>query len=525
MFRNKLLGIAAAATLGSAAMLGSTAAYALKIFDTGPADRAALTAATTNDSFTYASETLLTDEVQEVAGDSTTYYNVGGTGVLVLSVPGDVTAGEDDTYLVSVALDGMVFRQALTGASLATAGATTGTAATFNLAAGGAAGENMAVFRKTTTGVVDATSVLNLSALLAVSAGGGSATVTLTNQSVADLNIPGVSGMKTHGPAKVIKVASALKETPKPNPLTASVSSSFKKFAGDMAVGHVGSLTVGTTGHRIANGAATAVVNGLEDIFQNKRTAAAPDSSVSFMGDFSFTEKVFVHGDDDCGAASKDDAADGDGIDTDLASDESDIRKMEGTGEDEVILGTTKAVSLDANGANDDSENARWMGYLCIMVQSDDTDDMDAPRIPNTDAYTAIASYKALAGAASGPMGVERMLGKITRDGTTVRLPYLTTNDKFSQRLRIVNRGSAAAMYEMQFHGDGDVDGDMATGMLAGNSVTILNLRDGMVVTPGNGSSTSGTLIIEAPTGNIDVATIQVNRELGTTDTVVYDTD
>ena len=61
---------------------------------------------------------------------------------------------------------------------------------------------------------------------------------------------------------------------------------------------------------------------------------------------------------------------------------------------------------------------------------------MEAPRIPDTtDAYTAKGSYKALDMAANGPMGVERMLGEIGRDGTTVRLPYLTTNAKFNQRL------------------------------------------------------------------------------------------
>ena len=152
------------------------------------------------------------------------------------------------------------------------------------------------------------------------------------------------------------------------------------------------------------------------------------------------------------------------------------------------------------------------------MVQGDDTDDMDAPRIPDTDAYTAMGSYKALDNAASGPMGMQRELGEINRDGTTVHLPYLTTNNKFSQRLRIVNRSSADAKYEMEFHGADDEAGSMATGMLDGDSITVMNLRDGMVVTPGNGNSTSGTLIVEADSGDIDVATIQVNRELGTTD-------
>ena len=135
MFRNKTLGIAAAATFGLAAMLGSTSAYALKISDTAPTDRQEVEDAM--DSITYASETLLTTRVTEVSGDSTKYYNVGADAeTLVLSLPGDVPASAGDTYLVSVALDGMVFRTALTNGSLAT-DASTGTDATFEIAAGG----------------------------------------------------------------------------------------------------------------------------------------------------------------------------------------------------------------------------------------------------------------------------------------------------------------------------------------------------------------------------------------------------
>ena len=105
----------------------------------------------------------------------------------------------------------------------------------------------------------------------------------------------------------------------------------------------------------------------------------------------------------------------------------------------------------------------------------------------------------------------------------TVRLPYLTTNDRFNQRIYIVNRG-AAADYVMTFHGDGDEAGMDAEGELMGSgATTILSLRDNDVVTIGPGrTSTSGTIIIEAQTNAIDVATSQINRELGTSDTVVY---
>ena len=522
MFRNKTLGIAAAATFGLAAMLGSTSAHALKIFDTAPADRATLTNAMDNGSVTYASETLLSAMVTAVDGDSTTYFNVGGAGTLVLSVPADVGANEDDSYIVTLTLDGMVFRTAPTIAT------TDGTGSpTFNVATGGTAGEKVVVFRLTGGGLSATASNLDISASYAVSSGGGSATVTLTNQTLAGLNIPGVSGTAAHGPANVIKIASALKETPTTQDLTASVEASFKKFAGGMTVGHLGSITVGFNAYRVATeGNGNVAVDDLTDILDNGQTTVgtttSPNSTVSFMGDFSFASKVFAHGDSDCGAPDPNTPAQGIGADEDLATAETDIRVMEGEGDDAVVTGTTSAVDLDSTPTDRSDALASFVGYLCIMVQGDDTDDKDAPRIPDTDAYTAMASYKAIAGAASGPMGMERNLGEINRDGTTVHMPFLTTHERYSQRLRLVNRSSAPAMYEIEFHGADDTAGDMATGTLDANSVTVLNLHDGMVVTPGSGNATSGTLIVEAQASSIDVATIQTNRELGTTDTVVY---
>ena len=44
-------------------------------------------------------------------------------------------------------------------------------------------------------------------------------------------------------------------------------------------------------------------------------------------------------------------------------------------------------------------------------------------------------------------------------------------------------------------------------------------------MTIGEGGSTSGSLIIEAQPHMIDVATVQVSREDGSTDTVVYTAD
>ena len=516
MFRNKIFGIAAAATLGSAAMLGSTSAYALKVFDTAPNDRAELTSAMMNDSVTYAAETLMTNMVTKV-GD-TTYYNVGGSGTLVLSAPADVGAVGNDVYTVTVTLDGMVFRTNLTSTSLASTGAT------WSLVAGGQAKDSMVVFRLATGTINAETANLDLSAQFAVSAAGGSATLTIMNQTLASQGIEGVSGKSPHGPANVIKVASALKETSTDNDLTATVKTFFKKFKDDMIVGRVGSVTIGFNGHRVATvGDGTQVVDGLEDILvTGQTTAGAASSSVSFMGDFSFADKVYVHGDNDCGVEASAGSGASAAPDTQLASDEMDIRMMEGTGDDAVVTGTTKPVNVDSTPSDPNDTLADFTGYLCIMVQGDDTDAKAAPSIPNTGAYTAMGSYKELENAAMRPMGAERTLGMIMRDGTEVQLPYLSTNQKFNQRIRIVNRSSEDAKYEMKFHGVGDMAGTDATGTLDAKSVKVLSLRNDEVVEPGNGNNTSGTLIVEAQLGMIDVATVQINRETGNSDTVVY---
>ena len=85
---------------------------------------------------------------------------------------------------------------------------------------------------------------------------------------------------------------------------------------------------------------------------------------------------------------------------------------------------------------------------------------MDAPRIPDTDAYTAMGSYKALTSAASGPTGVERMLGEINRDGTTAHIPYLTTYEGYNQRIVLSNRKQHSCRLRNGVQAGGGRDGN-----------------------------------------------------------------
>ena len=218
------------------------------------------------------------------------------------------------------------------------------------------------------------------------------------------------------------------------------------------------------------------------------------------MGDFSFATSAFVHGDDDCTDATG-------GTDT-VLTDDPQLLTIEGEGDERTVEVDEVNVTAFAT-----------MQYICIMVDPTDEEGM---RIPETVAYTAMGDYaKVNDDRAFDPESTKQTLGSIKRDGTTIGLPYLTTNAKFNQRLYIVNRG-AAADYVIDFQ-MGDTPGEMAEGMLEANSRTTLLVGD--LVTVGEGGSTAGTLIIEAQPNMIDAATVQVSRELGTTDTVVYPSD
>jgi len=413
MFRQKLLGIAAAATLGTAAMLGSTAAYAVKICDSSIDTRAALTEEGGDcfDSVTFAAETLLMGGTNVTAAsdatDTTVYYNI--LDELFLGVPTDIGATAGDTYMVTVRLDGMVFRgaAALTGT----------TSATFSLALGGAAGDAIAVFRLSTGALSSADGALSLDADYAVSAQGGSATLTIRNRTLADLEIEGVDGTATRSGGSIM-VAGALNETAAPMNPTADVGADgFMMFEAGRTTASLGTLTVGVKAmHRQASDGEA--VDALEDIMligDNSDTPPAPNSSVTFSGDFSFASKVFVHGDDDCGALATDAHVATPNTDTDEATAEADLRMMEGEDDAAVILGTTSAVDVS------DFDTPQT---LCVMVDPEAEDPM---RIPATSAYTAMGSYTGIADAAIGPMPEEQTLGMIARNGTTVRLPSLST--------------------------------------------------------------------------------------------------
>ena len=124
----------------------------------------------------------------------------------------------------------------------------------------------------------------------------------------------------------------------------------------------------------------------------------------------------------------------------------------------------------------------------------DDSMQIEAGSYDVTPTYMETGEMQAMT-----PTGTATPIGSIRRDGTTVRLPYLTTNDLYNQRLVVVNRGSKDVHYSMSFTEEEDVT---ATSMLADDAMltrmttSVMKMRD--IVMIEGGTRTAGTLIIES---------------------------
>lgn len=140
--------------------------------------------------------------------------------------------------------------------------------------------------------------------------------------------------------------------------------------------------------------------------------------------------------------------------------------------------------------------------------------------------YQVAVDYVPLANSVSPPPDLTAAtIGRIRRDGTQVQIPYLTVNDAFRQRVVIVNRNMNPVGYSFSFTSEDEattMPGEMATGMVPGNSTMVLPTTD-IVSIEGRGR-TSATLDVVATAGSVDVASTQVNLDTYSTDTVVYDT-
>lgn len=502
-----LMSLVAAALLAVAGQ-----AHALKFVDDATTDPAS----PTGDQYavatvTYAKETLLKGTAN-VTKD--VYHNI--TRDHLVSAPAEIAAAATDQYIVSYTLDGMVF-----------SGPPTIVPSALTIASGGAAGDNSVVFRKDALTPLTTTGLIVLTATFSVSEGGGTISRTVINQSLEGL--PGVNGTSdTH--TATVAVKPALNEMVKPmEPAPqAKADAEFMNFGGTagspMLRASLGTIEIGVAtpnlrDARAANddatfdpaspGTAGADVGMLVQIAPAAATGEDMANPVTFSGNFGFVETLAL------------------AVNCDAGTSLTELRKAD---EDDPKVLTSETIPHDATmfpiaAAEDDGttadvdESMPSMRYLCIEVDGETA-------IPATAPYMVTTKYKGLASAAFPPVGATSALAMITRDGTAVHIPYLTTYEGYNHRITITNRGSRDTTYTMSFKPEANVTatpGSAASGTVAAGETMVISATD--AVTLEGGSRTHATITMPMSPNLLDVSTTLVNRETRTAVVTVHLSD
>ena len=496
MLSNKFGVIAGAAMLGTAALLGTNAANAV-------IDLSAEAAMKVDPAVTYAKETLKT----KVDDDSMYYVIDGGADMLDVTAMLGLAGGgdDDDDLIITVELDGMVF----TTASLDGATLRVGSATAVSESAGGDKEDTSVTFAAKRGGGNDKDTVVTLEIedLGITSDGPGGITMTITNVQQRQLltGIVDSPGANTASYPGAIAVDDGIKETPTPKSPLALVSDGFKSFgmkngpapaAADRDLSEtVGSFAIALSATDLlsaVDGSTVSTVDDLVDVGTDGEAVMDGASSVTFTGDFSFAAMVWLDSDAMC----------------DMQTATADLLKRDP--DDATMVTDTMALTSQTPATVTANPN------LCISVPM--STDEKPVSIPATGKYAAVTTYKpTLAEAPFAPSGGTYELGMIGRDGTTVQFPYLTTREGYVQRIRIVSRAADGATYTMTFADNAEAMA-LASDTLDKGRTTLM-VSD--LVTINEGTTTSGTLIIEAQRGMIDIATT-LNTPGGSTDTVLH---
>ena len=414
----------------------------------------------------------------------------------------DVPIGSD--IVLTYTLENMVFLAAIptTDVTLVAADRTTAiSTATASPLSGGKVNDSAASFVIRNTAVTAASGVTVYAKMdigkigLKVGATGGTGSVTMRAERV----IGGRSFPGDETTIPMVKAEVILQEMANATSAQAIVSEGYEKFSDGTTDGantvSIGTLQLGVNAEPNNRWTVTG------DSGQTWATASlagasgaivtADGSRVTFAGPVDFVEDVYLSGSSACAQLG------------------TPVSLVEDTDPGEGVTMAWK--TGDDRAAVSAFESAQ---HICIEVDGDTA-------IPVVEKYTALAVYEALSGATYPPVGMSQDLGGITRDGTTVHLPALTTSDVYNQRLVMWNRGNSAVEYSITFTADGATAGADASGMLQ-PGVTNLSLMHNDVVTLSSGNRTAATLNVAAPPSNISVSTIQVNRETRGTDTVNY---
>ncbi len=497
MFGRRTFGVAGAAILGSLALLATGVAHAIVDLDAEDKSKAAVT---------FAKELL---KASTTHGD-VDYYTVTQTGSgdgvgLVMAKLGAVVAADRNAE-VTFTFQNLVFLSTSTAPAITVEDAD-GQPVVAGQAhsGGGLSGENTVSYRLSPTAELPADTVLSLG----VPDGGvgisASAPVSVTMDLTAEPAQVGgdpVTYQVSHPNA--IDAKPALKVTTTPNYPVASVEDGYRKFkagpgvSSDRLSASLGGLSISVEPYLKPDGAAVAK----RDIYQPGFTDSHHSGeNITTLPSSDETGYVVIQGDTSFISRAVTDTV----CPSNLGSHVNYRRSDE-----EPRLRPQYVSSIDGD-------------LLCVTVSGA----ADATPIAKTAPYVAEFTfvYKDAVNPDFVPASpvIAPPYGSIGRDGAMVRIPYLVTDERYNQRIVIVNHG-AATNYEMSFTSEEGVTaraGMESSGTLP-SGTTVLRTSDVVTIEGGPPHRVSGTFTIEAVADSVSVATNQTNRSNGSTDTVVY---
>jgi hypothetical protein len=414
---------------------------------------------------TVAGSTLTTGKAFEI--------KAGGTE---LGVDAKVGFGftKSTSFYVRYDLTGAVFQTAKASGNLTLAGAVT---PTVTLAQGGGEDANFVIFEYVDAGAaVAATQVLTLANVDLALSGTGNASVAMSVYANAPDAVNKTGALVTKSGAFVSQV-SAITTAFTANSPVADVDAGFTDFVGDKTEGSLGSvkLTLNTAALSAASGIAVT------------RAEVITDGTSTFVvtGDFSTALTAGKGG---------------------VTLDTVDTCANAGTAMTVNTGGTTATLTGTATLA--DTVEI----FVCLKPDP-------AVTIAATDAFSATLTAKA--GSAGTLAAQTSALGAITRNGTTLEIPYITTFADYNQRLIMTNTAATATTYSCTFTPEAGVTataGSAASGSIAGKTSVVVKATDLVTLTGGSRTAARCTLLSQST--NIDSATTIVNLADKSTDTV-----
>ena len=467
MVSKKILGVAIAAAM-------SSPAFAILDFTAGTGGVGA-------GAVVYAKETITTAQVVgglvQVASATPTTYGplVVGSGELDVVVATGFGVANTNKAFIRFNLTNAKFRYAVTANDLR---AVSGTISAVTVAQGGAIGDDYVIF-DVTSGGLSQTDTLRLALNGLQVSSSAPATISYAHYSTSPGAVSQTGALATDSYAGV-SVANVLAPTVVAANRVASVTASpaFSLFVDPAsATASLGTVEFKlTAGSLSATGAAVTLLNQVINIVDGQ-------SAFTVAGDLSFTLGA------NAGATAANLTFGGSASDTAATNVPSAKHSRF----------TTAGLAVN-------------VAYPVALT---------ATSAINLGAYSITADLVGIATAAFPPADVTAALGTISRSGTTIQVPYLTTFTDYRQRLVLVNRGSTAVPYAISFTREAGVTataGSAATGTLAANETKIIPATD--IVTLTGATRTAATVVITAPSTTIDAATTTVNVSDKSTDTV-----